>query len=91
MGLLEGSDWLELWISCSKTRLPCTRRAAGFFCRRRGVPRAFNLEREVRRATLYGSALGLAEYHLNGQRVGDAYFEPGGPTTDAASTIAPMT
>ena len=26
---------------------------------------------------LYGSALGIAEFHLNGQRVGDAYFEPG--------------
>jgi alpha-L-rhamnosidase len=31
----------------------------------------------VTRATLYASALGIAELHLNGRRVGDAYFEPG--------------
>jgi alpha-L-rhamnosidase len=31
----------------------------------------------VRRVLVHGSALGLVEWHLNGVRVGDAYFEPG--------------
>jgi alpha-L-rhamnosidase len=33
--------------------------------------------RAVRRATIYATALGIYELHLNGQRVGDAYFTPG--------------
>ena len=31
----------------------------------------------IRRATLYATALGIYELHLNGQRVGDAVFTPG--------------
>jgi len=77
MGLLEGSDWQAHWISFKDTSPLHAARDRLFLPPARHYRRAFNLEREVRRATLYGSALGLAEYHLNGQRVGDAYFEPG--------------
>ena len=31
----------------------------------------------MRRATIYATALGIYELHLNGQRVGDAWFAPG--------------
>lgn len=31
----------------------------------------------MRRATLYATALGIYELHLNGQRVGDEWFAPG--------------
>ena len=31
----------------------------------------------IRRATIYSTALGIYELHLNGERVGDAYFAPG--------------
>lgn len=34
-------------------------------------------DRTVRRALLHASALGIFELHLNGRRVGDAWFEPG--------------
>jgi alpha-L-rhamnosidase len=37
----------------------------------------FQVEKPVARATLYGSALGLAEFHLNGRMVSDDYFTPG--------------
>ncbi|HTL30027.1 MAG TPA: family 78 glycoside hydrolase catalytic domain [Tepidisphaeraceae bacterium] len=37
----------------------------------------FALAKPVKRATLYGSALGLYELHLNGQRVGDDRLTPG--------------
>ncbi len=31
----------------------------------------------IRRATVYATALGLYELHINGQKVGDEYFSPG--------------
>ncbi len=37
----------------------------------------FALDKPVKRATVYASALGNYELHINGQRVGDAYFTPG--------------
>jgi alpha-L-rhamnosidase len=37
----------------------------------------FRIDKPVARATLYATALGLVELHLNGQRVGDDYFTPG--------------
>jgi len=39
--------------------------------------KAFVLNKPIQRATIYGSALGLYELHVNGQRVGDDYFTPG--------------
>jgi alpha-L-rhamnosidase len=37
----------------------------------------FRLATPVTRAVLYGTALGLAEFRLNGQRVSDDFFTPG--------------
>ena len=37
----------------------------------------FQVPKPVRRAVLYGSAFGLADFHLNGKKVGDEYFTPG--------------
>ena len=37
----------------------------------------FKLNGKVARATLYATAQGVFEMHLNGKRVGDAYFMPG--------------
>lgn len=39
--------------------------------------RAFQAKPDVRRATLYATALGLYTFHLNGERVGADYFTPG--------------
>lgn len=79
MGLLNPKDWSAEWIayrdeeplhtSREKLHLPPARH----YRHRFEVPTSMR----VRRATLYFSALGLAECHLNGQRVGDAYFESG--------------
>lgn len=77
MGLIEASDWQAQWISFKDTAPLHSARDRLFLPPARHYRKAFNVEREVRRATLYGSALGLAEYHMNSQRVGDAYFEPG--------------
>ena len=37
----------------------------------------FWVYKPIRRATVYASALGLYEIHINGQRVGEDYFTPG--------------
>ncbi len=37
----------------------------------------FQVEKPVRRATVYATALGIFDLHLNGQRVSDDYFNPG--------------
>ena len=37
----------------------------------------FRIDKPVTRATLYATALGLVDMHLNGRRVSDDYFTPG--------------
>ena len=37
----------------------------------------FHTDKPVARATLYATALGLVEMHLNGQRISDDFFTPG--------------
>ena len=39
--------------------------------------KAFAVNKPVKRATVYATALGIYELHLNGQRVGKDYFTPG--------------
>ena len=46
----------------------------------RGCPqirKQFGIKGQIRRATIYASALGLYKLHINGQPVGDDYFTPG--------------
>ena len=37
----------------------------------------FQIDKPIKRATLYATALGIFDVHLNGQRVDDDYFNPG--------------
>ncbi len=39
--------------------------------------KTFAIKKDIRKATLYATALGIYEIHLNGQRVGDEFFAPG--------------
>lgn len=71
MGLLERSDWEAEWIAGplvggAWTTVPCP------FLRKE-----FVIEKGVRQARLYVTALGLYECVINGQRVGDDVFAPG--------------
>jgi alpha-L-rhamnosidase len=71
MGLLEPSAWQAKWIANplrggARTSSPCP-----FF--RKG----FLIEREIRFARLYVTALGIYEATLNGRRVGEDVFAPG--------------
>ena len=77
MGLLKPEDWKAQWISYKdETPLPISR-AKLLLPPAHCYRKVFLAKSEVKRAMLYGSALGIAEFHLNGKRVGDSYFEPG--------------
>lgn len=71
MGLLEKSDWQASWIGGDLVGAP-----------HHGVPspllrQGFRLEKPIKSARLYASALGIYECHINGARVGDQFFAPG--------------
>ena len=77
MGLLKPEDWKAQWISFKDDAPLHADREKLFLPPARHYRKIFATKHVVKRAMLYGSALGIAEFHLNGQRVGDAYFEPG--------------
>src|SRR5262249_29670141 len=77
MGLLKFEDWKADYISfrddspITKNSSPLTLPPAHQYRKQ------FSAAKPIRRATVYATALGIYELHLNGQRVGDAYFTPG--------------
>lgn len=77
MGLLAANDWRAQWISYRDTNALHTNRSNLFLPPAHHFRKSFSAAKPIRRAMLYGSALGIVEFHLNGQRVGDAFFEPG--------------
>ncbi len=77
LGLLKPEDWKAQWISFKDDAPLHADREKLSLSPARNYRKEFSAKGEVKRAVLYGSALGIAEFHLNGQRVGDAYFEPG--------------
>src|SRR5262249_1456277 len=66
MGLLSADDWTGRWIAepSVSAKSPLLRKV-------------FSVGKPVRRARIYATALGLYELYLNGQRVGQDYFNPG--------------
>ncbi|MBB3204792.1 alpha-L-rhamnosidase [Rhodopirellula rubra] len=77
MGLLSDDDWNADYISYrdpdpvyddpSVLHLPAARQ----------YRKEFAAPKQISRATIYATALGIYELHLNGNRVGDAMFAPG--------------
>ncbi len=89
MGTLEAADWASAaWIGFDKSRqidLPkapledgSKLKAAGLILPPPAYLRTtFRVDRPVRRAILYTTALGIFDAHLNGARVSEDYFNPG--------------
>lgn len=75
MGLTKPTDWKAKWIGCDsltdaleeKPKIP----PAPY------IRKEFSTGKTIAKATLYVSALGLFEMHINGKRVGSDYFTPG--------------
>ncbi|MEW6203676.1 MAG: glycoside hydrolase family 78 protein [bacterium] len=89
-GLLKAEDWMAEWIGydvplSNRQKLDLQLQAANvhykrFKCVYLPSPYLrtdFHLDKAVRRAVVYVTALGLYELHLNGRRVGNDYFTPG--------------
>jgi len=69
-GLLQPTDWKASWIEAGFIE-DSTNRPAQYF------RKPFSLNKKIKSATAYITALGMYEAQLNGQRVGDAYLTPG--------------
>lgn len=77
MGLLADADWSADYISYRDASSIHTDTKTLYLPAARQYRKEFAAKREVKRATVYATALGIYELHLNGQKVGDAYFAPG--------------
>jgi len=76
MGLLAPNDWQAKWISSSEKPPPVQTDPYV-----PGPPppwfrTSFDLEKPIKRAYAYVTALGLFELHLNGERIGRDIFSP---------------
>ena len=71
MGLLEAADWKAKWITPDLAEDEAKSNPAPL------VRREFAVKKNVERARLYATAMGLYQMELNGRRVGDEYFTPG--------------
>src|SRR6266704_3520082 len=77
MGLLEKSDWRAQYISFRDYTPVYKDPKLLFLPPARQYRKAFEVKKTVRRATVYSTALGIYELHLNGERLGEEYFAPG--------------
>ncbi len=77
MGLLQPEDWRADYISFRDVTPVFTNKNSLFLPPAQQYRKGFAVAKKVRRATIYATALGIYELHLNGARVGDALFAPG--------------
>ena len=68
MGLTQPSDWSAQWVG---DKSPSIENVSATMLRRE-----FKLSRKAKRAIIYGSALGVYEIYINGQRAGDSILAP---------------
>lgn len=77
MGMLSADDWTAEWISYEDDDTYHKDRNTLHLPAPRHYRKAFSTKKEIKRATVYASALGVYDLYLNGDRVGDAYLQPG--------------
>ncbi len=77
MGLLKPEDWQADYISFRDTTPVWKDTTKLFLPPAHQYRREFAAKKNIRRATIYSTALGIYELYLNGQRVSDARFAPG--------------
>jgi alpha-L-rhamnosidase len=77
MGLLKADDWKAQWISYKDESALHKDRAKLFLPPAHYYRKTFTAAKEVRRAMLFGTALGLVDFHLNSERAAQDYFAPG--------------
>lgn len=77
MGLLADDDWSADYISYKDDTPVHTNTKELHLPAARQYRKDFATTKLVKRATIYATALGIYELHLNGRKVGDAFFAPG--------------
>jgi alpha-L-rhamnosidase len=82
MGLLETQDHKAKWIGYDESAPVSDKeeksdRSAVVLPPPSYLRKPFSVDKPIKRATVYASALGLYELHINGKRVGEDYFTPG--------------
>lgn len=71
MGLLNPQEQNAAWISPPLSIVPTNSSAAPL------LRKTFSVEKQISKARIYATALGIYELEINGNRVGSAYFTPG--------------
>ena len=74
MGLLTSGEWKAAWITPGWKEDTSQSNPCPFF------RKEFNVKKQVAKARMYASALGLYELYLNGERLGNDFFNPGWTT-----------
>ncbi|EMI15950.1 alfa-L-rhamnosidase [Rhodopirellula maiorica SM1] len=77
MGLLDEADWQAKYISYRDNDPIHTDTHSLYLPAARQYRKEFAATKEVKHATVYATALGIYELHLNGHRVSEARFAPG--------------
>lgn len=84
IGLLQPSDWKAKWIGLERA-FPWDSVSKFARLSARYFRKEFRAAKQVKRATVYLSGLGLYELYVNGQKIGDQVLAPG--PTDYSKTI----
>ena len=84
IGLLTESDWRGRWIGWSHT-MPWDVVSEHSRLSARYLRHEFHCDKQVQKATLYISGLGMYEAFINGHRVGEQVLAP--PPTDYRQTV----
>ncbi|HDZ05692.1 hypothetical protein LCGC14_0066010 [marine sediment metagenome] len=77
MGLLNFSNWKGLFIGHDVGYNKADKYDSLYLPPARYLRKSFKLNKKIKKATAYTSALGLYELRLNGNKVGEDYFLPG--------------
>lgn len=77
MGLLRPDDWQATWINWRDTTPVPTTTDSLHLPPAHHYRKEFVVTQPIKYAIAYTSALGFFDLHLNGERVSDAYFQPG--------------
>lgn len=77
MGLLNYSDWKGKFIGLDVGHQTGNKYKSLYLPPARYLRKSFKIQKKIKKATAYTTALGLYELRLNGSKVGDYYFMPG--------------
>lgn len=77
MGILGFSEWEGLFIGLNVGHRTADKYQELYLPPARYLRKQFSVDKKIKRATAYTTALGLYELRLNGAKVGNDYFLPG--------------